>query len=197
MNAQYLAITILLLLGVSNAQAASFDLTGFRSQNGSVSIDLLADDGLLSGVATAADNTVGANRKGLGVVGLDGRRALGSGETLRIDFDQTINLGELHLTRFGRRDSVLVSWENGSLLVDDGSTAADEFRQLNLQSIDWITLTGQGNRKQFFVAGLNNVSAVPLPAAGWLFASAIGLMASLRRLKQKADKSVHIVDARE
>jgi hypothetical protein len=197
MNAQYLAITILLLLGVSNAQAASFDLTGFRSQNGSVSIDLLADDGLLSGVATAADNTVGANRKGLGVVGLDGRRALGSGETLRIDFDQTINLGELHLTRFGRRDSVLVSWENGSLLVDDGSTAADEFRQLNLQSIDWITLTGQGNRKQFFVAGLNNVSAVPLPAAGWLFASAIGLMASLRRLKQKVDKSVHIVDARE
>jgi hypothetical protein len=197
MNAQYLAITILLLLGVSNAQAASFDLTGFRSQNGSVSIDLLADDGLLSGVATAADNTVGANRKGLGVVGLDGRRALGSGETLRIDFDQTINLGELHLTRFGRRDSVLVSWENGSLLVDDGSTAADEFRQLNLQSIDWITLTGQGNRKQFFVAGLNNVSAVPLPAAGWLFASAIGLMASLRRLKQKADKSVGIVDARE
>ena len=176
MNIRRFAVATVLLLATGVTHAANFNMTGFRTQSGSSFIDLLADDGLLRATATALMGTVGANTNGMGVIFGDTRRALGDAETLRIDFAQTVNLGELRLRRFDRWDNLEVNWSGGSMLIDDGTSARNEFRTLNLTAIDWVSFTSEGNRSQFLVAGMNDVTAVPLPAAAWLFGSALAML---------------------
>lgn len=186
MNIRHLAATAMLLLfTVGNAQAASFDLTSYRLQNDSIAIDLLADDGLLTATATVAADTVGAHGRGLGVIENGSSRGIEDAETLRIDFGQTVNLGELYLRNFGLRDAFQVDWQGGSAFFDDGTRARDEFRVLNLAQVNWVSITGEGDATNFFLAGLNNVTAVPLPAAIWFMLSALGLLAGARRSRQQ------------
>ena len=172
-------------LGMSSvASAASFDFTGLSGQNNSSSIVVSSNDNSIVATATAPGEKVGAfNLDGLGVKSnCCDSRSIGDGETLKITFDTLVNVGELHLRQFEGPDSLLLSWDGGSMLLDDGTISLNEYRTVNLTGISWFTLTGQNFWTQANLAGINNVNAVPVPAAAWLFGSALlGLVGSKRK----------------
>ena len=167
------------------ASAASFDFTGLGSQSGNSSITVASDDGTLTAVATASSNVGAFNLDGLGVKGgFFDLKTIGNNETLTITFSEAVDLGELHLRQFEGPDSLLLSWDTGSLLLNDGTASVNEYRTVNLSGVNFISLTGQGGLTQATLAGLNDVSAVsevPVPAAAWLFGSALLGLAGAKR----------------
>ncbi len=122
-----LTLTGLLAAGMFSvtASAASFDFTGLSGQNNSSSIVVESDDMTITVTATAPGENVGAfSLDGFGVKsGCCDSRAIGNGETLLISFDQVVNVGQLHLRQFEGPDSLLLEWEGGSLLLDDGTAS--------------------------------------------------------------------------
>lgn len=170
----------------AGASAASFDFTGLNGQNNNSSITVSSDDGTISAVATAPGEKVGAfSLDGFGVKSnCCDSRAIGNNETLTITFSETVDLGDLHLRQFEGPDSLLLTWDTGSMVLNDGTASINEHRTVNLSGVSFISLTGQGFLTQATLAGLNNVSAVsevPVPAAAWLFGSALLGLAGAKR----------------
>lgn len=130
--------------------------------------------------------------------------AIQGGETLHLSFDQTVDVGTLKLRQWEGPDrgTVTVHTLTGSqtfnLAGDNCGLCTGQDVALNMLGVTQIDVTGVFNGKilgipatQFFVAGFSNVqvSEVPVPAAVWLFGSALaGLGGIARKRGQKTRK---------
>lgn len=126
---------------------------------------------------------VSQNYFGLGRGSWFGNAALSKKEKLTFSFDQTVDLGSIVLNAWGRTK---ISWTYA-----DGSTGKMKANarwggletQLNLSGITSLTVAGK--KGWIMVGGFNDVfatSEVPVPAAAWLFGSALlGLGGACRR----------------
>lgn len=177
----------------ATSSATSFDFTGYGSSNNASVVNVLSNDGLFTATVTSASGgNVGAyNLDGFGVK--DGFFNLGGiqdNEVLRVDFSQTLDIGTLTLRQWEGPDNVILRGygTGGSVTLNTDSCAfctAETFT-VNLTDIDYLTIEGNSFGTVAFLAGLGNVSApseVPVPAAAWLFGSALVGLAGLKRKK--------------
>lgn len=170
---------------------------GFTSAGGGITGTLTATNS-----SGGASNIGGLNLDGYGV--WDGYSGTIEGdETLIITFDQVVDIGSIHLRQWEGPDDGIVatffSAGGNSTVVhtsdDGGAFNTNEHITLNATGVSSIQVSGIYNGKilgipktQFYVAGLNNVelSQVPLPAAAWLFGSALLGLVGIGRRKQRS-----------
>jgi len=143
--------------------------------------------------------TVSAPGEDLGYLTLDGLgvktnffnlSGIQNGETIRVDFSQTVNIENIKLRQWeGPDDAVLVGYGDGTsvnLTADSCWSCSAETFNVNLTGIDYLTLTGDSGLSVFFLAEISGVSAVPLPAAAWLFGSALFGLGFVKRRRNIA-----------
>ncbi|WP_200821172.1 VPLPA-CTERM sorting domain-containing protein [Oceanicoccus sp. KOV_DT_Chl] len=200
-NTSRLAGLCLTLAMSSMASATSFDFTGLPvtgpwaglGSGTAPFLDIASADSQINAhiTAVAGGTHIGVlTLDGIGVadddtLGLFDLAGLESGETLRIDFDQTIDIGTLTMRQWEGPDSVvLVGFGDGQQIVLDddscGLCTAETFA-VNLSNVNYLTLTGSSSIS--LLAGLGDVqiSAVPVPASAWLFGSALLGLAGIGR----------------
>lgn len=188
-----LAAMVVPMSNVANA-ATSFDFTGNGAANNTSMLSTTSADGLITAELTSPDGNLGAySLDGIGVkTGFFNLPGLQNGETLRVDFDQTVNIGLITLRQWEGPDEVVLGYGAGlSITLDSDSCAfcsAESFA-INLVGLDYITLTGNSGLTVALLAGFDNVTLttteVPVPAAAWLFGSALVSLAGIGR-KRKA-----------
>lgn len=175
------------------ASATSFDFTGYGSSNNSSSINVLSADGTITATVTSASGgNVGAyDIDGFGVKdGFFNLPGLQNGEILRVDFSETVDIGTLTMRQWeGPDEAILVGYGTGgslNLSADSCGLCSAETFGVNLTGIDYLTIQGNSGLTVTLLAGLGDVeltSAVPVPAAAWLFGSALIGLAGLGRRK--------------
>lgn len=184
-------VAISLAVFAGQAAADSFDFTGMGSINDSVSsVNVASATGDVTVTVSTASGNIGAyNLDGFGVKdGFLNLPGLQNGETLNFAFSETVDIGTIHMRQWEGPDRViLVSYGDGSSVVLDDDSAAfntNEYFAVNLTGIDSLTITGQASVS--LVAGFQNVtlSAVPVPAAAWLFGSALVGLGGMARRKR-------------
>jgi hypothetical protein len=173
------------------AQAASFDFTGLGGVPS-------------GGYSTTVDGigvTVSAPNEGLGYFNLDGigvktgffnLRGIQQGETLQVSFSQEVTIGSLTFRQWEGPDRVQLSSAGGNLDLNADTAAfnsSETFGLATLGGINSFTLKGDSALTVAFLAGLNDVqvSQVPLPAAVWLFGSAVLGLAGVARRRRSLD----------
>lgn len=187
--------------------STSFNFTGNGGSNLGNSVIAQSDDGLITATITASRH---GNSSGVSGFALDGYgvadggyRSIQGNETLHISFSQAVNIDTLHLRQWeGPDDAVaVISYNGGSsssqtITADTGGAFdTNEYIALNAVGVTSLDISGiyNGNiffveATQFFVAGLQGVtvtpSEVPVPAAAWLFGSALLGLSQLKRLKK-------------
>jgi hypothetical protein len=185
-----------LSMAAGSASAATFNFTGSSSDSSSKSFTVAG----ITAVATAfregplgflqfAGN-VTQNGNGLGVASvpdtsgdIDG---FGFKDTLVLTFDQLVNFS---LATFGAVDS----GDDWDIFVDDGSGAfvqvandiTDNPFNFNDGIVKRIAFGADGINDDFRLNSVE-VSAVPLPAAGWLLIAGVGGLVAMRRKREAA-----------
>jgi hypothetical protein len=182
-----------LILGSAGASAAVFDLSSPTSSIGtSISV---TSGGITLTVTPGSGDAIHQNGNGLGYIdasgddrfGLDGRQ--GNIETLSFSFDQDVVLDAMSFTSFRRnRDTAtftnlggLTSFENP---VGGGNTTPTlSGINVSLAAGTVFTVSAEDGNDIFRIMSLE-ATAVPVPAAAWLFGSALAGIIGLRRRKQ-------------
>lgn len=132
------------------------------------------------------------------LVPLDGTKALSSNDTNGIFWNVFDNITGNDFSRivFGLRDAADINGTIFTIETDDGSTATLQAQANNNEKLVVIDLGGLFSNAT--VAMFNNkandgftidgatVSAVPLPAAGWMLIAGVGGLAAMRRRQKKA-----------
>lgn len=186
----------ILMVGGSSAMAANlpttFDFTGKGGQNDSSSITFTSTGGLTTtAVATAPGENVGASSlEGIGVkTGFFNLNSLQNNEVLRVDFADDVNItsftmrqwegpDEIIFKAFGDSNNYTLNYGPDSCALCTTETVGVDFKDIN-----YITIEGNSSLTVTYLAGMG-VTVVPLPAAAYLFGSALmGLVAISRRRK--------------
>lgn len=118
-------------------------------------------------------------------------------ETLRITFSEAVNVGTVHLRQWEALDKVYftVGKTNGSTNTFAYSYESnllgtnEKASGLGLNGITYLEITGASTTTATFLAGLYDVTAaqtseVPVPAAAWLFGSAMAGLGLFGRKKK-------------
>lgn len=191
-----------LLLGIAAgallaplANAANFDFTGKGSA-------AAAANQTVGGITVTVTQEMGGNF-GLGYLNLDGlgvKRTSGccggildgiqNNQTIKVSFSGLVNFGSITFRQWEGPDKIQLVSAGGNLTLDAETSAgsAETFDLSSLGAIDSFTLTGDSIGTVAFLAGLNDVQEVPLPAAAWLFGSAVlglGGMARRKRMRKQ------------
>lgn len=176
-------------LASSLSQAATFDFTGHGNAAAAANQTV---DGITVTVSAPGEDLGYYNLDGLGVkTGFFNLPGLQNNETLRVDFSETVDIATLTMRQWEGPDSiVLVGYGTGSALTLDNDSCAfcsAETFNIGLTGIDYLTITGNSGLTVTLLAGLGGVTAtaseVPVPAAAWLFGSALVGLAGIGRRK--------------
>lgn len=142
----------------------------------------------------------GLQLDGLGVQSYPGNvSAIQRLETLRITFSQAVDVGTVHLRQWESADKIYLKVGkadgSSSILAYDGESDVwntnEYVSNLGLTGITYLEITGDSTGTATFLAGLYNVTAasqtseVPVPAAAWLFGSAMASLGVFGRRKKK------------
>ncbi len=201
-----LLATAVLAVGSTMAHAATtnFNFTGSGSSNFGPVVYRTSADGNINATITSfgGSGVSGYSLDGLGVAG-NGYRGIQGGETLRIDFDQYVDIETLWLRQWEGPDraQVTINFRDGSTQViqvntDSNAFDTNEYVALNVAGVDFVDVTGVWNgsilgipQTIFFVAGFQGVSVaeIPLPAAAWLFGSALVVLGGVARRRGQSE----------
>jgi hypothetical protein len=191
MNAlKKLALVTLGLATTSLASAATFDFdrgTGSTLSFNSYDVYSQTEDGIsVSVVGIGGQNKVSQSRnQGLGVGTGFFNYLIADNEKLTFTFDQAVDINQIVLNSYGNGT---LTWEGGSIAGLDGNTNTSQglnakFHTINLSNITSFTV--EADQNYLMVDGLvgvtASVSAVPVPAAAWLFGSALIGLAGIGR----------------
>lgn len=168
----------------AGASAASFDFTGsstsgIASSDGAITVNLSTP----SGSVTTGSSGVGVKDGFLNLAGIQ------KNETLRLDFSVATDIGSLLLTGWEGPDRLTLNYNGGVVDINDDHNgwSSNETYAINLTGVTFLTLTGNSTGTVTRLSGLQNVSVtpseVPVPAAAWLFGSALVGLGSLARRK--------------
>ena len=183
--------TACLVLGSANSAMAAT----FTFDNGSQGVSPRTNGGLtVSFAAPGANkqarfvNNAFTNRRGIGVRTGNNftNDEINLGETLRVNFDTTVAGDTLTMTAWQGPDDITITTNKGKSLqynVDTNGSGPKEV--IDVTSLgNFLSLDISGNNGASALHKITNVSAVPLPAAAWLFGSGIlGLVGQARRKK--------------
>jgi hypothetical protein len=170
------------------ASAASFDFTGLGTvPTGGYSA---TSDGITVTVTAPGEDLWNYNLDGLGVsTGFFNLGGLQNNETLLVSFSEEVTLGSLDMRQWEGPDAVLFNSAGGNLNFNTescGFCTTETFDLTSLTGLTSFTLTGDSFLTVTFLSALNDVqvTAVPVPAAAWLFMSALGGLTGVRRLQK-------------
>ena len=199
-------IATAIVCSASVQASTQFNFTGNGgSTNFGNTVVAMSDDGSLTATITASrhgstSGVSGFNLDGYGVAD-GGYRSIQGNETLHITFSQAVDIDTLHLRQWEGPDEgqAVISFNGGTttqtISADTGGAFdTNEYVALNATGVTSLDITGiyTGTlffveKTQFFVAGLQGVTAspseVPVPAAAWLFGSALLGLGQLKRRK--------------
>lgn len=179
-------ITALLALSLGqSALAATFDFSGLGSVSSSGYSTTV--DGITVTVTTPGANDLvykGSSFLSAGGLGSSGSfldpKSVGNGESLQVSFSESVIVGNLSLNDWGLLDSAQVFSAGGNLNLC-GNCSGD-FDLSSLGGITSFTLQG-GVGSSFYLGGLTaDPAVVPVPAAAWLFMSALVGLVGRKRL---------------
>ena len=169
----------------AGASAASFDFTGGSNSSATSS------DGAITASFSTPSGNVNANGSGLGIkkncCDLGG---IQNNETLRLDFSSATDIGGLNLTGWEAADRLTLTWNGGvvDINADNNVWSSNENYGINLTGVTFLTLKGNSFGTVTRLSGLYNVSAtpseVPVPAAAWLFGTALVGLAGIARKRR-------------
>lgn len=171
------------------ASAASFDFTGLGTVP--TSGYSATDGGITVTVTAPGEDLWNYTLDGLGVsTGFFNLGGLQNGETLLVSFSEEVTLGSLDMRQWEGPDAVNLNSAGGNISFTTDSCAfctTETFDLTSLTGLTSFTLTGDSFLTVAFLSALDNVqvTAVPVPAAAWLFMSALGGLTGVRRLQQK------------
>jgi hypothetical protein len=177
-----------LTLASSLTSAATFNFTGLGSVPGSGYSNTV--DGITVTITAPGENLGYLNADGIGVkrncCDLSG---LQNNEDLLVSFSEEVTIGSLTFRQWEGPDRVQLNSAGGNLDLNDDTSAFGSSESFDLSALTGITsftLEGNSFATVTLLASLGNVqasaSAVPVPAAAWLFGSAlIGLVGVGRR----------------
>lgn len=190
--------TACLVLGCANSAVAAT----FTFDDGNQGVSPRTSDGLtVSFAAPGANrqarfaNSTFANRRGIGVrTGINiVSDTIDPGETLRVNFDTTVAGDTLTMTRWNSDEAVTITTNKGKSLqynIDANGSGPKEVIDISsLGNFLALNITGDGTTTTTALHKISNVSAVPLPAAAWLFGSGILGLVGLARRKKAAQAS--------
>ena len=195
--------SIATLLFAMSANAATFDFAGYadgsygegvHSNFSEDGINLTASGYTSPNFSTEAYPYLDAGDAGLGVCKTTNCAGstddnVNDGEMLKLSFDQSVSLGDTsfrnkdHGTNFG--GEIYLSVDGGSLHTLDLSTATAGLLSLagyTGKIFEFYNYPQDSGTDDFYINSMN-VSAVPVPAALWLFAPALMGLLGLRRRK--------------
>lgn len=159
----------------SAASAATFDFKGLGSTS-----NIASSDGTITVTITAPGESVGTASSGVGVKSsCCDLSSIQNNETLRLDFSAATDIGGLYLTGWEAADRLTLNYDGGVVDINDehNNWSSDDHYAINLTNVTFLTLTGNSFGTVARLAGLEDVSAsvseVPVPAAAWLFGSAL------------------------
>jgi hypothetical protein len=169
------------------ASAANFTFTGLGSVP---SGGYTTTNGGITVTVTAASGGLGYyNLDGIGVKdGFFDLPAMGDNQTLNVNFSTDVTIGSLRMRQWEGPDKVQLASAGGNLTLDAETAPFDTNETFDLSSLGPIssfTLTGDSFGTQTLLAALNDVQEVPLPAAAWLFGSAVLGLGGVARRKRK------------
>jgi hypothetical protein len=187
-----LIITTLAALAFANTAGAATFVLNNTTGNGSgtdsrtvdgITVDFSAPN--FGQTASYANATFAANR-GVGV--RTGSNILQDeiriGETLRVSFDSAVTIDSLLFSQWDNNDDLTITASTGSSLSYNlnvgGSQELVDISSLG--SFQYIDISGNGGSSALHT--ISNVSAVPVPAAAWLFGSALTGLVGVSRRKQ-------------
>ncbi|CAH0990015.1 hypothetical protein SIN8267_00097 [Sinobacterium norvegicum] len=170
----------------SLAGAASFDFVkgsgGYHD-----SLNFVASDGVLGVNVTPVNGSkVSWTTQGLGR-GTNGFNYLmAGGEGLTFNFTSAVDIGQVNMESYGSSN---VSWTDANGLTGSiGSVQGKTGGQLNTITLSNITsMTFTANNNYSMIAGFDDVfatSQVPVPAAAWLFGSALIGLAGIAKKRR-------------
>ena len=196
------ASAVALTVSAGAASAVTYDYTGGNTNPGGP--DLYCDAfGILNTGCAVTYNAdgLGVNGFGFGSIPdttpdqIDGF-PLGSSERLIIDFGVKTIWNGITFGRWDGVDDLRLIWDTGTLVWGPNAPSFIDLGGVISKSLTVVAYgqppaclfcswpDGLGNDK-FTVASID-VSAVPLPAAGWLLVAGLGGLAALRRKKAAA-----------
>ena len=189
------AATVLALSLSQSALAATFSFTGLGSVP--ASSYSTTSDGITVTVTTP---TAGHSLKYFSTSGIDGigassglldPAAVQQGESLTVSFSEEVTVGSITFNQWDG-DRATLSSTGGNLVLDGDSCplltfscTSETYDLSSLGGITSFTVTGDNFISAFLLAGLGDVQAVPVPAAGWLFLSALLGLAGKKRLRAR------------
>ena len=172
-------------LAYSAQAATSFDFSNLGGADEALSWNVLSADGSITVSLSAPDGELGAtDLSGFGVRSAGSvARPLANNEVLRVDFNTTVNLGVISLAQWDSIDQISLTDSNeGVALILNGDTCltcSEESFTIDLIGIDYLELKGISATTSVFLLGFSEVTIVPVPAAAWLFGSALLALVSL------------------
>lgn len=205
-----LSAAAIFILGVSSAHATLNDVVFTSSHlwsdtyGGVDSYTVASTDGSILATATGTykgvDSKVsGLNVEGIGVLtsvplawsvgGVASERPIDNEETLTVTFSKTVDIQYVKFDRWEGADIARVTTDTGldfNLQGDSNWLSGDEVKTLNLMGVNSISFTAVNGWTSFFLEGFGGVTAsatseVPVPAAAWLFGSALLGLAGIRK----------------
>lgn len=181
------------ILGFSQAASAAT----FTYENNSAAAGAQTIDGITvsfsapkSGqdVAYVARSGILEPESGVGIDsgGFLSSNAIGNNETLRVNFSSLVTVDAVRLGQWQISESVTFTTNKGNSLTWNTESAAfssyETVGTTALGNMLYLDITGNTGTTFATLNRLSNVSAVPLPAAAWLFGSALlGLVTVARR----------------
>ncbi|MFV8817001.1 VPLPA-CTERM sorting domain-containing protein [Haliea sp. E17] len=199
-NLKALVAAVALLVGQS-AIGADFNFgglggvstSGYSTSSGGIGVTIQDANGSNLGYynyGAAPSATYGI---GVGPCGLFCNAGINGGESLAITFTQSVVLNSLTFGAWDAADySATAVSGSGSKTFNTGSSALSSttFNALNLNVLagDTLYINGIAGGSVFTLRGLSvtGITPVPVPAAAWLFISAIGGLVGARRLRRAA-----------
>ncbi len=184
------------LLMAQSTLAATFDFTGLGSVSSSgysTSVDGIGVDVTAGGKLAFYKAPFVSGIEGLGHSGCVFwicSSALQRGESLTVEFSEAVTVTGITLAAWDGNETATVTANNGSSLVlgSDMPGQVDTFSLEGLGEITSFTISSGSFTAVYALAGLQvqPIAPVPVPAAAWLFMSAMGGLVGARRMRRSA-----------